>query len=288
MSKNSVIRKGLSFSRDLIEVGYIICPPNEVMSRNDYVSYCYRTNTVSVLTDTFGYINNVFVEKEIMKEIIFPEEVLDENIDVPYGSAVLILYEKINNRAFIVGVYQIDQEIESLKENLFLIQRFTSNNEVSIVGDGNNGEIIIKTKSKDSNNGGINISVINNNRNAKFNLDVQGNINIRCENNININALNQIILNVLNQTTEQETKLSFKDQEIKINEGTDVAVLGNKLVAELNKTNTYLQTMKAALDVSFTSLDAVVPGISAEFKKAMIGQSLGNYSQVLSQIFKIE
>lgn len=288
MKGDSVYRKGLKFSRDIVEIGYVICPPNEIMPRKDYIAYCYRTNTISILTETFGYINNVIIEKSKIQEIVFPEESMNEDENVPYGSAVLILNETINNRAFVIGVYQVNHNIAFSKENLFSIQRISPNNEVSIIGDGDSGEVIIKTKSKNSGQGGLTISIINDNKSAKFNLDIQGDINIRCENNININALNQIILKVLNQATEKETKLSFKDQEIKINEGTDVAVLGNKLVAELNKTNTYLQSLEKALELALVPSDTLAPGTSENFISTMSLQTLGDYTQVLSQIFKIE
>lgn len=59
---------------------------------------------------------------------------------------------------------------------------------------------------------------------------------------------------------------------------TNFAVKYNELKLEYDKTKTYLTTLKTATQAVATAVDGVVPGTSAAFIAAMVGQVVGDIS----------
>lgn len=77
------------------------------------------------------------------------------------------------------------------------------------------------------------------------------------------------------------SRLEICDGKFEFNEGNNGGLINvGDLVTELNKTNTYLSTLKSALGTITVALDVLLPGTSLAFEGTMSAVVLGDYSEI--------
>lgn len=251
--------------------GYIVVPFD--VDREKYVQTCYRKERVAVQLDGGGStIDNCYISKESLQQIIFPES--HEKL----GSAVAFIVPHFHNIPIIVGVISKADETQLLEENSFkkIVRTPTAN--VSINGRGKSGELFVNVESDFENEGSIYITLRSKNNTSKFDVKCFGDISIYSEGKTSLKCLNDVEISSisLNETGEEiidsnltlngdgfvlidkfENKIeSNKDGDINILpkekcnvfQGSEPMVLGNILKEQLETVTKRINTILEALN----------------------------------------
>lgn len=167
-------------------IGYIIIPTD--VNKDEYISNCYLNETVSIYPESGGIsYNNVKVSVNCLNNIEFPE---DGEI---FGSCVVYLLHPTQKIPIIVGVLSKMDESITLNYKLFKLMKSSGGNNVSITGDGSNGNLMINLLSESEEGGQLIIDVNNYSNTGVVKLRVTGNIFIISK-NVNIKAKEKINL----------------------------------------------------------------------------------------------
>jgi len=186
--------------------------------------------------------------------VVFPED------DQKLGSQVVFVNNSEHNKPVIVAVLSRQSDRGFMGEGQFSFQRTIGGRTVNLVGDAKGSSIGLSVVGK-----GSKISLRAIGEDSQISIISQGAVDIIAKGEITVKSLlKQVVLN------EGEFGGLIKVEE---------------LVAELKKTNDYLETLRSATKNALTLLDALVP-TSAAFELEMLGQSVGDYSNIENEEVK--
>jgi hypothetical protein len=168
--------------------GYVVVPFD--VDRNKFVETCLRKGTISIMRDlSFGIINNVRVDRELIQEIEFPQE------GGKLGSYVVFLSD-FRKLPYVVGILNKDGNILQSREHQRLFQKKTENGLVSVSLDGRE----------------VKIDILAEGDQAEVNIDVRGgNANIRSDANVQITGADSVRLR-----SQTQVSLIFNDEESEV------------------------------------------------------------------------
>lgn len=304
MSKSGVLRKGIPNGRDPSGTGYIIVPNG--ISRENYISQCYRKNVVSVILEDSGEIlHDVRIDDWILQRISFPNE--KEKI----GSAIVWLNLEIYNSIVIVALLPKKDEVNVLEEGDFKLQ--TTDKTTTILGK-KNGNLYIDINSIDE--GEVFINVKNSKNTGKYKINVKGDAEIIATNSVNLLSNSKINIKIQNKqidskiteiSYEKGIGLSYKDEfeneisvssdgiinlkpkkKLYIGTGKEFLVLGNTFKIEGEKEilrlTAFIEAYCNAVPVSQDGGAAIQTAV----KLALTSIQKGDYSNILSDISKTD
>lgn len=192
-------QKGI-YSGVLSGSGYIFIP-NDITDRNLFISNCYNTCTVSVLTAEGQRFDKVEVNRSIFSDLDFPETVND------LGSLVFWVKHQKHNQPIVVAILNKKGEILGYQKGQFSIKKDSSTGIVSILGDSNNGNLFINVDSDEG--GNIIINAKNSGKNNKVKINVDGNIETIASNYI-LQALEVLNIKIKNSlVSDKETIIKY-------------------------------------------------------------------------------
>lgn len=175
--------------------------PSDITNREQFISDCFNTATVSILTNDGQRFDNVSVDKNSFQYLDFPATVND------LGS--MIFWVKISKHNLPVAVALLTKkgEVLGFQNGQFKIEKLSGNNIVSILGDGKKGNLFINVQSDTE--GNVIINARNKDKNNKVKLNVDGDINTM-SNNWNGQVLEQFLINIKNGLDDKKTQTVIK------------------------------------------------------------------------------
>lgn len=188
-----------------LKTGYIICPTDTTPSK--YIETCYKTESVSIITELGQVYHNCKIDINTLQEIEFPD-VEKKEIN---GSLVVWAYDIDRDIPIIIGTFSKTDEGRFLLSKQYRFSKTYGNNSATQVIDGKSAQVIITTQSDDSTE--VIIRSISENNNAKVLIETNGKFHVRTSGVAQIQATEILLGN---------TKL-------------EAAVLGNTLVDEVLK-----------------------------------------------------
>jgi hypothetical protein len=235
-----MVRIGIPDKRYTVGIGYIVVPSNA--NRDEYILNSLRKEEVCILTQDGSFISKVLIDRDCLQRIEFP---IDNNYP---GSCVVYINEFIHNQPIVVAVLSKGNENQLLDENQFKLYKKTKLGIVSIVGDGNKGNLFVQLNSEDDIGGDFYIDLLNNSKTSKFILNVKGEVVVNTTGNITLNSEGNTVLNSdgnidivskgnINISVDGTTSVTSKgkvsidsDNEIDLGASSlEKAVLGDKL-----------------------------------------------------------
>lgn len=180
--------------------GYIYIP-NDITNRELFISNCYNTSTVSILTIEGQRFDKVGVNRNIFADLDFPETTSD------VGSLVFWVKHQKHNQPVVVAIINKKGEVLGFQKGQFSIKKDSSTGEVSILGDSNVGNLFINVQSDGG--GNIIINARNKDKGNKVKINVDGNIET-ISNNFISNVLEQFYIKIKNDLVDSDTETVIK------------------------------------------------------------------------------
>lgn len=168
--------------RDPFCIGYIIIPQD--INRDLFIQQCLSKNKVSFVDQNNNYYQNVDITEQALSKIKFPK-----NSD-SIGSTVLVSFLPVFNLPIITGTFANDNEFSFKKENTKTFLLAKENSSVSVSTDAS-GALSI---SIDGSQSELDIKINSKNKNSKFNLYIDGQINLFATDKTNLETV-EFILN---------------------------------------------------------------------------------------------
>jgi len=240
-------------NRPVVGIAQIAIPGK--VDRDAFVADCSNLEQVFILTADGEFIHDVFISKDLMNWIEFPED------DRGLGSTVVYVNYAEHNKPIIVAVLSSQSDRGFIGEGQFSMFRSFGNNSVGITGDAKSGSIGISVNGE-----GAKIRLKSLGKQSEITVSSQGVVNVIGGGVLTVRSLlKRIVLN------EGEFGGLVKAEE---------------LSAGLGKTNSYLETLKSATKAIAVALDALVPGTSAAFDAAMAAEVVGDFSGIENEEVK--
>lgn len=301
---NAISRTRIPSTRYTVGIGYVILPDGA--DRDKYITNCFRTNTVALLTNDREFIFEALIDKHSLQSLEFPSKA-----ERDLGSAVVYVNEEVHNVVIIVGLLAKLDEITNLEENEFSLFRKGKHGLVEISGKGEQGNMFINVQSDLGDNGKLFINVNNKEKRAEFNLQVKGDINIINEGNINIKTTKSFSIRVSDvEENEKEMILQYKkgigflyadefENEVIMLEGVVRIINGeSKKMIEINRNGISIGSKgsseeKAALgDTLVDILDQILTGLEQATTATSLGSmpllNLATFTKIKTKIHKIK
>ena len=269
--------------------GYIVIP--RLVDRDDYVRTALRRQRVTILPDQgSSYIFDCYVSKEVMRNIIFPPD--NESL----GSAVVFITPKIPNKPFVIGTMTKEDETDLTEEGSFLLEKSFNNTTVCIKGNAETGVLGISVI---NNTGDANCFInLSGSENSSFRVRCKTKATIECDREINLTTRGTINLrsNLANNastassiTVDNNNVRIQPNETFRVGEGDVPVPKGDELVAQLEATNEYIETLVSALQTALSTIDGTAGSVSSgPFNAAIQAASLGSYDDVNSDVAFIE
>jgi hypothetical protein len=189
------VRGGLSSG-----IGYIVIP-NDITNREQFISNCFSTSTVSILLPDASRFDSLEVNKILFQYLDFPNTVND------LGSRIFWVKISKHNQPVVIAILNKKGEVLSLQNGQFKIEKLSGNNIVSILGDGKKGNLFINVQSDIE--GNIIINARNKDKKNKVKLNVDGNIET-ISNNGAFQVLEEFKINIKNGLIDKNTETIIK------------------------------------------------------------------------------
>lgn len=150
---------------DKILTGYIAIPSE--VDRNEYIKSCFDKESFSILTNDGGYISNVYCLKEVIGNLIFP------NDSKELGSQVIVSYLSRYKTYIILGTLSKSNLSDYRKEGDLKLTKESKNTIIGISGTSLLGKLKIFINTLSSKIAELIISVTGN-EDSKLSLSSSG------------------------------------------------------------------------------------------------------------------
>ena len=190
------MKTGIGFDRYSAGYGYIILPAGLGKGdRDKFITKCFNTGTVCILTENNDVIFDIAIDKEKIKQITFPQLGVDSyssstdpsqpEKDV-LGSLIVWINIPVENSPIVIAILSKNSEVFNGREGQFVIDKFWKNNSINIVGDAKNGKLYINVLCGDDDLGEMIIDVNSKNNTGKLTLNASGEINLNTRGTLNL------------------------------------------------------------------------------------------------------
>lgn len=270
-------------------VGYIVIP--EDITREQYISNCYRTHTVTINGGYgYGYICQVRIFPDVLQKITFPLTSEER------GSQVFWVRENFSNRPVVIGILSEDGLTNLLRENQDRIVQEIDGKIVEIFQDANSATLNINVVGTNDTPANINIKVASGSEDSVVNVISDGHLNVDA-NQVQLTARKDVSLYLKNGKDEEQfsligdaDKVEFKDKngntvtinadnvnvvpakQFNLSDGKEPMVLGNTLVNLLKEILQAIQQISVPTPhgVSGTPINSgTFSGISSRLEKML-------------------
>ena len=244
---------GIEIGHYDVGIGQIIIPDEN--DREQYISDCYRTHTVSIKSSLIsGYLHNVKVDEEKMQSIKFPDE---------KNSGSLVVWVKDNSiRTFvIISVIRKQDEYYFLKENQFFVKKnnISQKRVVEFFMDGEESSMVLNLIGDKDKPANLKIKLNSENSDSLLELYSDNEINLHSDKNVTLTT-NQSFNVKVKDLGKEKMNLSYVKNEgfiykdefdneiktlknevqiisntIKHNQGNESMVLGDTLLSKVSK-----------------------------------------------------
>lgn len=264
--RKSLGSTGIRTGKNQVGIAYATVP-NDV-DRGNYIKDCFKTQRIMMRDEYGGSWKNVFVSKNLMNDIIFPD------VSGEIGSCVVWVRVPKHNIPVVVGILDLKSAYNIVQqENQFRLQRRSKTaNSVDLNASADDATFNISVTSTENGKGKLSINISNPDQTASIDVYVKGAIKVFADKKIELVSNEELLLDIVDDELNVKAKfryklgegwelvdeygnlLSFKDKKILVKEGTngklvsitdsavflgednatEAVVLGNKLVDVLN------------------------------------------------------
>lgn len=160
-------------------VGWVVVPQG--LSREEYVTECYRTNTVAI-NGGYGHsiFRNVKVDDDVMQRIAFPQDY------TTFGTAVVWIKDNVSGYPVVIAAITEKQNYEEITENQWSISKQVGDKKVQILLDGNNSTLFVDVFGGTTADSQFNVKLTSSTKNNAFNLF--------CDGRVSVTATKQLVL----------------------------------------------------------------------------------------------
>lgn len=277
-------------------VGYIVVPDD--ITREQYISNCYRTNTVTINGGYgYGYICQVRIFQDVLQKVTFPLTSSER------GSQVFWVRENFSNRPVVIGILSEDGLTNLLTENQDRIVQEIDGKIVEIFQDANSATLNISVKGVTDTPANINIKVASGSEDSVVNIISDGHLNVDA-NQVQLTVRKDAALYLKDGMDEElfslignADEVTFKDKNgnkvtinadnvnivpanhFNVSDGKEPMVLGNTLVNLLKEVLQAIQQLTVITPVGTSSVPVNVSAFaSAEQKLNNILSKISNLS----------
>lgn len=173
-------QQGLHTNRNSSGVGYVIIPYG--VNRDEYVKTCYRTGTVSIVSENgFDVVHRVLVGKLTIQLIDFPQKTKE------LGSGVIWVNMPNQEEPVVVDVLYKQNEILDINEGSLTLEKSDSQGgtKITVFKTGN---LVITTTSERENQASVDIRSIGKGDTGKVNITTNDKINLIAKNEVSVKA----------------------------------------------------------------------------------------------------
>lgn len=178
---------------EVLERGFITIPYN--VEKSDYIETCYRTGTVSVLSDGGNLRNEVLITNEALQNIDFPTEEGGE------GTQVIIASLPYRTNPIIIGTITNRNNSPAWSSNMHRFVKFNEDTSVCIEMSADEKSIDISVNSTEKTD--INIISVGNEESV-IKLNTSGKAIVSADKEIDAISYDTINAKVVNVETEAE------------------------------------------------------------------------------------
>lgn len=156
-----------------IGVGYITCPYDANLSK--FKEICYKTRTVSMLTDESEVYHRVKIGQNLLSQIVFPDFGKGELI----GSIVVYIRIRTSSIPIIISVLELADEGSDLLSGQWRLDTHTNSGNVALVqGDVERGTIDIVAHSIEEGPAEVNIRATSKDKKSVVSVESDGEVKV--------------------------------------------------------------------------------------------------------------
>jgi hypothetical protein len=200
-------------------VGRIAIPYG--LDRDSFVKQCYIDGMVSVQPELNNLLNRVRIDRDVLQQIEFPASFKE------LGSLVVYVNLPKTHQPIVVACVDSITNYGDLNENQFRIRKVTEFGSVSIFGDGK-GNMSINVDSQREKRGRFDISIVNPDNTAEFNVITKGTTNIYSSGKISVRSSDEIALEATDGS--DTSKVTINKDTVSHNEGNEPMLLGQTTI----------------------------------------------------------
>lgn len=269
---------------------YVVIPHG--IERKKYVKQCYKTNTISLRTEGGDFYKNAYIGDTELENVTFPEKISEQ------GSPVFWVCTPKHNTPVVVAVMNFKS----------LVGKITQENEIRLFKSGEKSVIDINGKSDDGRLSmsvtgtdekvKFDITVVNNNNDAEYNLTVKGDVNIYASNKVHISTKGEeILIEFVDDALEAKAFLSYNPTDKwrifgDANSAGEPVLLGDKTKTELDKVTGRIDAIITAISTSATAVNdgglTYKTNMTASLTPYQLPPLLEDFSQIKSTKVKID
>lgn len=262
--------------------GYVIIPPNT--DREAYIETVLREEKASILLeDGRGVVNDVYLTKNVLNSIEFPEEI--DNL----GSAVAYIYLHPNNEYVVIGTTSKADESELLQEKQFKLSRLDGDKKVVVSGLGKSSELLLEASGDKNKTATLNLKANDPNSNSKIKLESIGEIEQYSERQTKIYSPEKVVLQTLNISEGEEIKennltletgkgLSYLDEfenKVDVNQDSEISIFAKNKTTIDSETEINIGTENLEAATKGDTLKSILEELIDEITKITVPTAFG-------------
>jgi hypothetical protein len=262
--------------KDNAGIGYIVIPSG--VDKRKFIEKCFRTNTISLLLENGGVIDNVLITKSSLSEIEFPNKFNEK------GSMLVWINQPRKQMPIIIGCLSKTNEFVNFNKNKGSLSKSTKDFISEVLVDAQNGSVIITSNSSVEGGGDIYIVSTNKKKTSKLKIKVSGNVDIETP-DFTVTGSNKISLIIKDKsiddsiteiTYEKGVGFNYSDEfgnEMSVNsDGVNISPSSKFTIGEGNESIVLGDTFKGI----FEELTDMVSNLAAACAKIQVGTSMGD------------
>ena len=251
MGKKTIGTSGLPNRPLAAGSAYVIIPYN--VDREQYVSQCYKTNTICLRTESGDFYKNAYIGDNELAMVSFPEKVGE------IGSPVFWVSQPRHNTPVVVSVLNIKSAIGKMsEEGQFLLKGVSNDSVVAIDARSKNGaslDILVDSDEVSK----VGIKVVGGEDNF-LDINVKGNVKILGTKSTKFVAREDFVVGLEDETGVVVSNIKFtKDNgiwEIYSDAGSngEFLLMGDKTIQQLNKVSNRIDKIIEAISTAVTGV----------------------------------
>lgn len=204
LHRRSLGTTGVASGKDASGVAYVVIPEDQ--DRDVFITTCYRTQTVMLRDEMGAAWRNVFVTKDLLQQVTFPEKP-DER-----GSPVIWVKVPKHNLPVVIGILDLKNIYSVIQEEhqFRLQQRSPVGNSVDFNARALSASLDLAVASTEDGKGSLRVKVTNPDQTAELDVYVKGNINVFADKKIRLGTNEELVVEIVKPNLDPLGLLTYK------------------------------------------------------------------------------
>lgn len=204
LHRRSLGTTGVASGKDSSGVAYVVIPEDQ--DRDVFITTCYRTQTVMLRDEMGAAWRNVFVTKDLLQQVVFPEKSSER------GSSVIWVKIPKHNLPVVLGVLDLKNIYSVIQEEhqFRLQQRSPVGNSVDFNARALSASLDLAVASTEDGKGSLRVKITNPDQTAELDVYVKGNINVFADKKIRLGTNEELTMEVVKPDLSPLGILTYK------------------------------------------------------------------------------